>query len=271
MVKPLVNYKKYAPTAATTTTGGTWAASWDWHLANNGGRGGVDLVAAEGTAVRAPTDGTVHNFADPGGSSVSAGKSCHLEHDDNEGWSDVFSHLSSFALPDGRRVSRGTIIGYSGHTGNVAAHLHRHLEDPDGIRRNPINYFSEEDPMPTSFAKNYLTAQTITTDWRTMLYASSAPDRVISDGATYVSGTVHLTIDGLASTDRAYGRFIALEGSDIRSFGTVTFEGSDETASLYFETSINAALKDDETLRFQVKTTNSAASVSEYHVHALAW
>jgi GH25 family lysozyme M1 (1,4-beta-N-acetylmuramidase) len=120
-----------------------WEVSWQNHLDRTrfdlgGPRGGVDLVAQTPLAVRAPTPGTMY-WSDLGDG---AGKSCRFRHDLNPGWADVFSHLSSYVGYDGQHFNQGDIIAYTGNTGGVVAHLHRHLLDPAGVRRNPIYYFA---------------------------------------------------------------------------------------------------------------------------------
>ena len=140
--------KNYILNGPSVVTGGrTPAQSWQWHLDNTGGtRGGVDLVAATGTPVLAPTNGTLIHLPDNGG----AGNSCEFRHDDNPGWADVFSHLSAYVGVSGRRFNQGDVIAYSGATGgNYAPHLHRHLLKA-GVRYNPWNYFSTNTtPPPT--------------------------------------------------------------------------------------------------------------------------
>lgn len=117
-----------------------WYVSWDHHVARAGaGRGGVDLVAVVGTPVVAPTAGTMVHVPNDG----SAGNSSRFYHDDNSGWKDVFSHLSSYAAGSGQHFAVGQTIAYSGNTGGVTQHLHRHLLDPSNVRRNPKDYFSD--------------------------------------------------------------------------------------------------------------------------------
>jgi murein DD-endopeptidase MepM/ murein hydrolase activator NlpD len=111
--------------------------SWQHHV-ERAGRGGVDLVAAVGTPVYAPTDGVMDRRPNDG----SAGNSCRFVHDDNPGWADVFSHLSSYVGKDYQHFGQGDLIAYSGNSGGVVQHLHRHLLDPQGNRRNPWDYFS---------------------------------------------------------------------------------------------------------------------------------
>ncbi|MCA0217912.1 MAG: peptidoglycan DD-metalloendopeptidase family protein [Actinobacteria bacterium] len=107
--------------------------SWQHHLDRTGGaRGGVDCVASIGTPVLAPCDGVVDRRPNDG----SAGNSMRFIHDSNPGWSTVFSHLDSYVGEDYQHFNQGDVIAYTGNTGGVAPHLHRHLLDPDGNRQN---------------------------------------------------------------------------------------------------------------------------------------
>jgi len=113
--------------------------SWQHHLdRTNGLRGGVDLVAAVGTPILAPTDGWMDHVPNDG----SAGNSCRFRHEHNPGWKDVFSHLLSYTRQSGSYFRQGEIVALSGDTGGVSPHLHRHLLDPSNTRRNPWDYFS---------------------------------------------------------------------------------------------------------------------------------
>lgn len=113
--------------------------SWQNHLNRTGGHnGGVDVVAPIGTPVLAPTPGKWFHLPRNG----TAGNSGVFKHDLNHNWSDVFSHLSRYVGYSGQHFNQGDVIGYSGNTGGVAPHVHRHLLDPRGVRRNPWSYFS---------------------------------------------------------------------------------------------------------------------------------
>jgi hypothetical protein len=113
--------------------------SWQNHLARTSGlRGGVDIVAAVGTPIYARTAGVMLHVPNDG----TAGNSCRFHHDANPGWYDVFSHLSRYVGASGQHFNAGDIVAYSGNSGNVDQHLHWHLVDPSGARRNPWDYFS---------------------------------------------------------------------------------------------------------------------------------
>jgi len=142
---PLSNYVLRGPSQVIADDGRDPYVSWQNHLARTGGlRGGVDIVAAVGTPIYASTAGRMIQIPNDG----TAGNSCRYYHRDNTGWKDVFSHLSSYKTPKnptGRNefdYEAGDIVAYTGNSGNVTQHLHWHLLDKDGIRRNPWDYFS---------------------------------------------------------------------------------------------------------------------------------
>lgn len=112
--------------------------SWYRHEREAGAnRGGVDVVAAVGTPVYAWADGTVLHQPDNG----SAGNVIKLALAHDPGWSLDYKHLSRYAVPHGRWVAEGTLIGYSGDSGAPGQpHVHYNLVDPNGIRRNPWKY-----------------------------------------------------------------------------------------------------------------------------------
>lgn len=115
--------------------------SWQYHLDRTNGRGGVDMTA-RWVPVHAPIDCHVEHYS--GG----AGIAVRMWAADGSGWSDVFDHLSSIAVPDGAFVPYGGRVGTSGDTGNVPAHLHWHRLDPSGIRRIPWDYFTDGTTTP---------------------------------------------------------------------------------------------------------------------------
>jgi len=136
---PLSNYVLRNPSTVILADDRDPYVSWQNHLARTGGlRGGVDLVATVGTPVYARTSGVMLHVPNDG----SAGNSCRFHHDDNPGWKDVFSHLSRYVGWSGQHFNAGDVVAYTGDTGGVAPHLHWHLVDPAGNRRNPWDYFS---------------------------------------------------------------------------------------------------------------------------------
>lgn len=141
----LKNYVLYTPDRVIGDDRRDPWVSWQHHLERtNPPRGGVDCVADIGTPIFAPTLGQVNWVRDNGG----AGNQIEFAHSENKGWSDIFSHLGTdgntdgFAVPDGTVVKQGTLIGYTGNSGGVDPHLHRHLLDPYDTRKNPWDYFT---------------------------------------------------------------------------------------------------------------------------------
>ncbi|WBU37619.1 M23 family metallopeptidase [Homoserinibacter sp. YIM 151385] len=144
----LINYFLAEPSTVIALDDRDPRVSWQHHLDRTrrdpgGPRGGIDIVAPIGTPVYARTDGTMRHKPKNG----SAGNSCEFEHTANPGWRDVFSHLSAYVGKSGRKFAAGEIVGYTGNTGGVAPHLHWHLLDPKGVRRNPWDYFSPASNM----------------------------------------------------------------------------------------------------------------------------
>jgi hypothetical protein len=115
--------------------------SWRHHLERTGyQRGGVDIVAPVGTRIYSRARGRVMFLKNQG----SAGNQIIVAHDLNPGWADVLSHVvNARAYDDGVMVERGDMIGWTGDSGGVSPHLHWHLLDPQGNRRNPWDYFTD--------------------------------------------------------------------------------------------------------------------------------
>lgn len=135
----LKNYRLRPPSTVILDDDRDPQVSWQNHLARTSGlRPGVDLVAPIGTPVYARTSGVLLHIPNDG----SAGNSSRFHHDDNPGWKDVFSHLSSYVGESGDHFEAGEVVAYTGISGGVAPHLHWHLLDPSNVRRNPWDYFS---------------------------------------------------------------------------------------------------------------------------------
>lgn len=85
----------------------------------------IDIMAPDGTAVLAAAPGTIEKlFFSPGGGGISA----YLRSDDKR-WTYYYAHLNAYApgITEGRKVPRGALIGFVGHTGNASPdgpHLH---------------------------------------------------------------------------------------------------------------------------------------------------
>ena len=86
---------------------------WSGHL-------GIDIAAGEGAPIYAADSGVVV-FA--GGAFGGYGNMVMIDH--GNGYQTLYAHLSSVTAYCGRSVSQGSIIGWSGSTGNsTGAHLH---------------------------------------------------------------------------------------------------------------------------------------------------
>ncbi|MCY7280411.1 MAG: M23 family metallopeptidase [Sphingomonas bacterium] len=85
----------------------------------------IDIMAPDGTGVVAAAPGTVEKlFFSQGGGGISA----YVRSDDKR-WSYYYAHLSAYApgIREGKRVPRGALLGFVGHTGNASPegpHLH---------------------------------------------------------------------------------------------------------------------------------------------------
>lgn len=93
-------------------TGGAYSGSYfKRHI-------GTDFRASVGTAVYAPIGGTIRR------ASTSSSGNKIIELAGNDGRWHRFLHLSGFSVSAGQKVSEGQLIGRSGNTGGVIAHLH---------------------------------------------------------------------------------------------------------------------------------------------------
>jgi murein DD-endopeptidase MepM/ murein hydrolase activator NlpD len=86
---------------------------WSGHL-------GIDIAAGEGAPIYAADSGVV---VFSGWATGGYGNMVMIDH--GNGYQTVYAHLNNASAGCGRSVSQGTIIGYSGSTGNsTGAHLH---------------------------------------------------------------------------------------------------------------------------------------------------
>jgi murein DD-endopeptidase MepM/ murein hydrolase activator NlpD len=101
------------------------------------GHPGLDLVADVGTPIRAVGDGCIIDLRT--GWNTGYGK--FISFDMGNGFSALYAHLNGFSdYGPGDCVDAGTIIGYSGNTGNSSGpHLHFELRS-GGVQVNPANY-----------------------------------------------------------------------------------------------------------------------------------
>ena len=98
---------------------------------------GMDFSAPRGTEIYATGDGTVTR-AD----SRAAGFGKHVRIDHGFGYVTIYAHLESFKVVKGDKVKSGETIGTVGSTGrSVAPHLHYEIVK-DGVKINPINFYS---------------------------------------------------------------------------------------------------------------------------------
>lgn len=133
--------------------------SWQYHLGRTG-RGGVDMTA-RWINLYAPIDCRVEHYQNGAGTAV------RMWAADNSGWSDVFDHMSSIAVPNNAIVPFGGLVGASGDTGAAGSpHLHWHRLAPDGVTRKiPWDYFTDGTTTPPStsqeqFMRNVTNAAT---------------------------------------------------------------------------------------------------------------
>lgn len=86
---------------------------WSGHL-------GIDIAAAEGTPLYAADSGQVVYASAIGGG---YGNMIMIDH--GNGYHTLYAHLSSILVKCGQSVSKGSVIGYTGNTGNsTGPHLH---------------------------------------------------------------------------------------------------------------------------------------------------
>lgn len=100
----------------------------------SGSHSGVDFRASVGTPVYAMADGVVEGVGDTDAScrGASFGKWVLVKYNNN--LASTYGHLSLIKAKKGDRVTRGTIVGYSGNTGrSTAPHLHVSLYPADAV------------------------------------------------------------------------------------------------------------------------------------------
>jgi|GEM_PF-5239203 Membrane proteins related to metalloendopeptidases len=96
---------------------------------------GIDIAAPAGTAVFAAEDGVVSIPPFNGD-----GFGNHIKIDHGGGFTTMYCHLSSIAVTEGQRVSKGDTIGGVGRTGRSTGN-HLHFETRyNGVPRNPMEY-----------------------------------------------------------------------------------------------------------------------------------
>lgn len=101
---------------------------------------GIDIMATEGTAIRAFSDGVV----DYVGQSPAYGNYFQLKH--SRGVTTFYAHCSAVLVKAGQRVKVGEEVARVGATGNVTgAHLHLEMKQ-NGTRIDPAQYVQTLSP-----------------------------------------------------------------------------------------------------------------------------
>lgn len=96
---------------------------------------GLDMIAPAGQPVHASADGTVRNVIK---SRKGLGNVVEIDH--GNGYVTRYAHLADIEVSKGRRVSKGTRIGYVGVSGNsFAPHLHYEVLR-DTLVLDPVNH-----------------------------------------------------------------------------------------------------------------------------------
>ncbi|HEU5323706.1 MAG TPA: M23 family metallopeptidase [Methylomirabilota bacterium] len=91
---------------------------------------GLDIRAGHGTAVRAPSAGTVIHA----GAAAEYGTTVILDH--GQDIRTLYGHLAKVAVQPGQRVERGTLLAYTGNTGrSTGPHLHYEIH----VKGRPVN------------------------------------------------------------------------------------------------------------------------------------
>jgi len=99
----------------------------------------IDIGNVSGTPIYASDSGYV---AGTGWSDVGYGNTILIDH--GNGFQTLYAHLHVILMAEGDSVSKGTLIGRMGGTGNATGpHLHFEIRQ-NGIRRNPIIYLPSD-------------------------------------------------------------------------------------------------------------------------------
>lgn len=103
---------------------------------HNGVHNGVDLRAPGGTSVYPIADGIVVSVS----SEPKGGNVINIKHSDR--LSSIYRHMGTVSVYPNQKVSKNTIIGTVGDSGNAAGtspHLHLEIKK-DGVYQDPKNY-----------------------------------------------------------------------------------------------------------------------------------
>ncbi len=103
---------------------------------SSGYHSGIDVGTPMGTALYAPSSGTVVQAGWNGG----YGLSVTIQFADGSRM--ILGHLSSLNVKPGQQVGKGTLLGLSGNSGySTGPHVHVEMRDAQGNLVNPANYF----------------------------------------------------------------------------------------------------------------------------------
>ena len=128
MTNPLQNYS-FAQTGASV--GSKMNPFYKVPVQHNG----LDMIAPSGEPVYAPADGTVRNVIR---SRKGLGNVVEIDH--GNGYMTRYGHLADVEVRKGRKLTKGTRIGYVGVSGNsFAPHLHYEVIK-DTVVMDPVSY-----------------------------------------------------------------------------------------------------------------------------------
>jgi murein DD-endopeptidase MepM/ murein hydrolase activator NlpD len=151
------------------------------------GHSGIDFALPSGTPVLAVADGTIYTVVDSG--NLGYGRHVYIQH--NDGSFTLYGHLTYWVDNPGQVVTAGTIIGYSGSTGNsTGAHLHfglytdSSLLDSAGHVTDPYGWQgSTTDPLQQTYGATRAVCQ-----WRSLdSDPISCADTIVEDGERWSS------------------------------------------------------------------------------------
>ena len=116
---------------------------------------GVDFICPCGTPVFAPEAGKANHFI-----GSEAGRAIYLRV--NASRIHRLMHLDTFLVYDGKWVSEGELLGYSGNTGlSTACHLHYDIFKGGELKIenfiDPLKELNNQNTMPTSISKGEFT------------------------------------------------------------------------------------------------------------------
>lgn len=131
-----------------------------WYYSDGSLHRAIDFEASVGTPVFAAEDGFVTsayrwNGVVTNGDSNSYGNYIIIEHENykNGNLRTLYAHLQTLLVKVGDIVKEGTIIGYTGNTGNVTGpHLHFEVRY-NGTRVNPLNWLDSDFTCKYSYVR----------------------------------------------------------------------------------------------------------------------